>query len=346
MRPQLWRTLRSPAVLGTVLLLVLLPAVLQGYYLHIATLALVYAALASAWNIVGGFTGQISLAHSVFVGIGAVLPAALLLRSGIAMWAGVGLAAALSGAVGAGIALIDFRFRLGRLSFALITLAIAEMGELIVLNSEFLGGASGLMLPPDRGRWALFEFGGASGAYGAILALALLCVLVNLVVINAPLGFFLRTIRDNEAAAQGLGVNLLRNKARAMAISAVLTSLVGSVYARQLSFVDPYLLASPTLTIEVVLFATIGGLGMPFGPALGALLLVPAGEILRGRLGGVLPGLHAFFYGLVVVIVVLAVPRGIGPALLALFGRRRAAGLSARPVTPPLAATTTERLER
>jgi branched-chain amino acid transport system permease protein len=137
------------------------------------------------------------------------------------------------------------------------------------------------------------------------------------------LGFFLRAIRDNEDAAQGLGVNLLRNKMLAMTISAVLTSLVGTVFARYLSFVDPYMLAAPTLTIEIVLLATIGGLGTPFGPVLGALLLVPLGEILRGQLGGVLPGLHLFLYGLAVVVVVLALPRGIAPALATLARRLR-----------------------
>lgn len=326
MRPDFLRTLRSPLLLAALALFACLPFVLPSYYLHIATLALVYAALASAWNIVGGLTGQISLAHSLFVGTGAILSSALFLKLGLNMWIGAVLAALLSGVLGAFIAFVDFRFRLGHLSFALVTLAFAEMGELVVLGTEFLGGASGLFLPKDEGRLAAFQFGGSSGGYWVMLLLAVLCLVVNLAIVNAPLGFYLRAIRDNEGAAQGLGVDLLRNKVLAMTISAVLTSFVGSFYARYLTFVDPYLLASPVLTIEIVLFATIGGLGTPFGPVIGALLLIPLGEILRGQLGGSLPGLHYFIYGLVVVIVVLVLPRGIGPSLYDLLRRKKPAG--------------------
>lgn len=315
MRPDFARTLRSPALLGALAILACLPLVLPSYYLHIATLALVYAALAAAWNIVGGLTGQISLAHSLFVGTGAMLSSALFLNVGVNMWFGMAIAAALSGVMGAFIAFVDFRFRLGHLSFALVTLAFAEMGELVVLGSDFLGGASGLFLPKDQGRLLAFEFGGSNGHYWAILSMAAICLLANLAIVNAPLGFYLRAIRDNEDAAQGLGVGLLRNKVLAMVISAVLTSCVGTLYARYLTFADPYLLASPVLTIEIVLFATIGGLGTPFGPILGALVFVPLGEILRGQLGAALPGLHYFLYGLAVVLVVVILPRGIGPSL-------------------------------
>ena len=328
MRPDFYATLRSPALLAVLALLLALPFVLPSYYLHIATLALVYAALATAWNIVGGLTGQISLAHSLFVGTGAILASALFLKLGVNMWLGALLAAALSGIMGALIAFVDFRFRLGHLSFALVTLAFAEMGELVVLGTEFLGGASGLFLPKDEGKLAQFQFGGSIGGYWVMLTLALLCLVANLAIVNAPLGYYLRAIRDNENAAQGLGVDLLKNKVLAMTISAVLTSLVGSAYARYLSFVDPYLLASPVLTIEIVLFATIGGLATPFGPALGAILLIPLGEILRGQLGGTLPGLHYFIYGLVVVLVVLLLPRGIGPALYGLVRGRKATSSS------------------
>lgn len=323
MRPDFARTLRSPVLLGLLALAALLPLVLPGYYLHIATLALVYAALASAWNIVGGLTGQISLAHSLFVGTGAMLASALFLHLGLNMWVGTLVAAGLSAALGAFIAAVDHRFRLGHLSFALVTLAFAEMGELVVLGTDFLGGASGLFLPRDEGRLAAFQFGGSAGGYWVMLVLATLCLVVNLAIVNAPLGFYLRAIRDNEGAAQALGVNLLRNKVLAMTISAALTSLVGSFYARTLTFVDPYLLASPVLTVEIVLFATVGGLATPFGPILGALALVPLGEILRGQLGGTLPGLHAFLYGLVVVLVVLLLPRGIAPTLHDRLRRRR-----------------------
>jgi branched-chain amino acid transport system permease protein len=317
MREEFYKTLSSPLWWGVLVLAAPLPLVLSSYYLHILTLSLVYVALASSWNIVGGMAGQISLAHSLFIGIGAMLSSALLLKFGVNMWLGMLISAALSGLLGAMIAWIDFRFQLGHLSFVLITLAFAEMGAILVEGWDFLGGASGLLLPRDTGNFWLFQFGGGPGAFWVMLTLAAACVLVNIAILNAPLGYYLRTIRDNEKAAQAIGVDILKYKIMAMVISAVLASVVGTAYVRYLTFADPYLLISPVITIEIVLFATVGGLGRAYGPALGALLLVPLGEILRGKLGSTLPGLHYFIYGIVVIAVILATPRG----LLSLFER-------------------------
>jgi branched-chain amino acid transport system permease protein len=313
MREEFYKTLASPVWWGVLVLAAMLPLVLSSYYLHILTLSLVYVALASSWNIVGGMAGQISLAHSLFIGIGAMLSSALLLKLGINMWLGLLISAVISGVLGAAIAWIDFRFRLGHLSFVLITLAFAEMGGIVVEGWDFLGGASGLLLPRDTGNFLAFQFGGGQGAFWVMLTLAAVCVLVNVAILNAPLGYYLRTIRDNEKAAQAIGVNVLCYKITAMVISAMLASVVGTAYVRYLTFADPYLLISPVITIEIVLFATVGGLGRAYGPALGALLLVPLGEVLRGKLGSTLPGLHYFIYGVVVVAVILATPRGLLP---------------------------------
>jgi branched-chain amino acid transport system permease protein len=187
------------------------------------------------------------------------------------------------------------------------------MGAILVEGWDFLGGASGLLLPRDTGNWLAFQFGGGPGAFWVMLALAAICVIVNVAILNAPLGYYLRTIRDNEKAAQAIGVDILRYKITAMVISAVLASVVGTAYVRYLTFADPYLLISPVITIEIVLFATVGGLGRAYGPALGALLLVPLGEVLRGKLGSTLPGLHYFIYGIVVIGVILVTPRGLLP---------------------------------
>jgi branched-chain amino acid transport system permease protein len=324
MRPDFFATLRSPWPWIVLALATTLPFLLPNYYLHILTITLVYAALASAWNIVGGIAGQISLAHSLFVGAGAMLSSALLVRYGINMWLGVVIAAGAAALIGAAVSFIDYRFRLGHLSFALITMAFAEMAEIYVTGTEFFGGASGLFLPKDTGNFLAFQFGGGRGAFWVMLALTAICITVNLAILASPLGYCLRSIRDNENAAQAIGVGLLRNKTLAMVISAVLTAIVGAVYARYLSFVDPYLLVSPVLTVEIVLFATVGGLGTAIGPALGAFLLAPLGEILRGHLGGSLPGLHYFIYGAIVVAVILVSPAGIWPFVQArLQGRAK-----------------------
>lgn len=323
MRQEFYKTLMSPAWLVILVLAVVVPPLLPSYYLHIVILALVYVALASAWNIVGGMAGQISLAHSLFIGTGAMLSTALLLKLGINMWLGLVISAVISGVMGAMIAWIDFRFQLGHLSFVLITLAFAEMGTVIVEGWDFLGGASGLLLPQDKGDFLAFQFGGGIGAFWVMLVLAIASILINVAILNAPLGYYLRTIRDNENAARAIGVNILRYKVAAMVISAMLSSVIGTAYVRYLTFADPYLLVSPIIIIEIVLFATVGGLGRAYGPAFGALLLVPLGEILRGKLGGTLPGLHYFIYGVVVIAVILMTPRGLLPLFEKWFARVR-----------------------
>jgi branched-chain amino acid transport system permease protein len=331
-KPEFFRLFRSVPFWVVVVVAASLPLWLPSYHLSIAILTLMYVGMALAWNVIGGIGGQISLAHSIFLGIGSHFAAALFLSFGVNLWIAAVLAACLAASLGMFIAWVDHRFHLGHLSFALITLAFAEIGELIVLGWDFVGGASGLNLPRDTGHLLRFEFGGAHGYFWLALVLAALCFLTNLAVLDSKLGYRLRAIRDNENAAQAVGIPLLRTKATAMAISAALMSLVGTAYARYVSFIDPYVFASPAVIIEVVLIATIGGLGTPYGPMVAAAILVPMAEIVRGELGGVAPGLHFFIYGLLIVVVIRVMPQGVVPRLSALAARRRP---HARPAAPP-----------
>lgn len=315
--------LKSPATWAVLLALLSFPFWMSSYHLGIAVLTLFYVAMALAWNIIGGIGGQISLAQSLFVGTGAMLASALLVRWGVNLWIGLVVSAAVAALIGVFTAFVDSRFRLGHLSFALVTLAFAEIGELVVTGTEFFGGASGLSLPRDRGNFLALELGGTVGYFWAAFVTALAGLALNYVVLNTPLGYFLRSLRDNEPAAQAIGIEVFRTKAIATALSAALSSVVGTLYARYLTFVDPYLLASPVLTIEIVLIATIGGLGTPLGPLFAAALLVPFGEIIRGQLGGVLPGLHYFLYGVLIILVIRMSPEGIVPRLASLLSSRR-----------------------
>ncbi|OKO81312.1 branched-chain amino acid ABC transporter permease [Bradyrhizobium sp. AS23.2] len=322
MRPEFFGIIRSPFLWGVIVLFAVLGQWASPYHLGIATQTMLYIALALAWAIVGGFAGQLSIAHNVFVALGALLASALFLRLGINMWVGLVLCAALSALIGVFFAYLDSKFSLGHLSFALVTLAFGEVGMLIVAGWDFVGGASGLSLPRDQGRLLNFEFGGARGYFWAALALATVYLLINYAILHSRLGFYLRTLRDNEAAAQAVGVYPFRNKAIAMAISAAMTSVAGTLYARFSNFVDPSFLASPTLSIEIILIATIGGLTTPLGPAVAAIVLVPFSELLRGWLGGQLPGLSHIIYGFLIVAVILASPRGLVPLLVKIFRQR------------------------
>lgn len=283
---------------------------LPEYYLGILIKTLIFIALALAWNIVGGIGGQLSLGHSVFIGLGALLPAALSLKMGVNVWLGMAAAAASSAAIGAAMAWITFRFRLGHLYFALVTLAFGELGRIIVISTDFLGGASGLLLPREPADFLKFSF--ETSSQYLLLALGLVVVVFATTdwIIHSKLGYRLRAIRNNEDAAQAVGINLLKSKSVAMILSAIFTSLAGSVFARYNGFVDPEFFAAPMIVVTIILFTAIGGVGTLWGPVLGVAVFFPLGEILRGSVSTALPGLHFVIFGVVLVAVIRLIPSG------------------------------------
>lgn len=281
------------------------------YYSGIATKTLIFIGLAMAWNIVGGIGGQLSLGHSVFIGIGALLPAAMLLKLSVPLWVGIVCAAIISSLIGAGLSWLTFRFRLGHLYFALVTLAIGELGRIIVIGTEFLGGASGLLIQYKP--WSILGIQLSVATQSLIFALvfAALSIAVTYCLLQSKLGFRLRALKGNEDAAQAIGIDLLRSKTAAMVISAVLSSLGGSVFAQYNGFIDPEVVASPILIISIILFTAIGGIGTIWGPVLGVAILFPFGEILRGLLANSLPGLHLVIFGVTLVAVIRLMPNGL-----------------------------------
>ncbi len=305
-------TIRGVAsVVSTIAVIGVLGWHLPDYYLGIAVKTLIYIGLAVAWNLIGGFAGQLSLGHSVFIAIGALLPSALLIKEGINFWAGIAIAAIISALLGAMVSWVAFRFRLGHLFFALITLAFAELGWFVVIGTEYLGAASGFFLPGGPLDLAKFQFASTQQYFVVAFVTVLIALGLSARIYHSKLGYYLRAIRNNEDAAQAIGVNLLACKVVVMMISAALSSVIGSIYARFSGFVDPNLFASPLIIIEIVLFTAIGGVGTIWGPVVGAGLLVPLGELLRGSLGNTLPGLHLAIYGLLIIFVILLMPGGI-----------------------------------
>ncbi len=312
-------------------LVALLPFVLRGYHLSIATTTLLLAGLALSWNVIGGIGGQFSLGHSLFIAAGALLPAAFGIHHGLNPWAGLVIAAALSAVLGALIAWISFRFDLPKLTFALITLAVAEIGLILVLNIRYLGAADGLMIRRDSGLGiAGFNFS-ARGSYWLALAGVVAGLVIVLWVLHSRLGYYLRAVHIDDRMAQATGIDTLRTKATGMALSAAMTSVFATMYAQYMIYVDPHAFASPILVIQIVLFCSIGGLGTLWGPVLAAALLVPVGEIARGLLGGTASGMHFVIYGVLIVIIILFMPDGLAGGLTRV--RARLVRLSRRTVS-------------
>lgn len=296
---------------AVVLLGALLPFWLGRYWLDVAFLAAIYAGVASAWNVAGGFSGTSSFGHGLFFGIGAYTSGALFFHFRTSAWVGLALGAVLAAAVGAIIAWCGVRYRIRGLSFAVLTLAFAEIAWLFVATFEPLGASRGISLPPATPGIASLQFESPQAHFLTGLAFLALCQAVAWIVHLAPLGFRFRAVRENETAAQAMGIDPVLVRLTAMALTGALTAVGGTLYAQYLLFLDPRTFFGPDITVKVILFTLVGGMGSVWGPVIGAALLYPAGEWLRAAVGGRIPGLDILFYGSLVIMCCLTFPAGI-----------------------------------
>ena len=284
-----------------------------------------YAMLATAWNVLAGYCGQISLGHAVFFGTGAYTSTLLLRQDWLGVWAspwiGMALGALLAGLLSQVIGFPVFRLR-GHY-FAIATIAVGEIVQTIVINWDAVGGARGLFVPIKRpDSLANFQFHESKQTYYYIaLALLVLAVGISRWIVRSRTGYYFRAIREDQDAAAALGIPVARYKQRAMAISAALTALGGTFYAQYVFFIDPESVLPLSLSILVCLVAVLGGVGTLWGPILGSAILVPLGEVTRVQFGGTGKALDLVIYGLLIMIVSVVQPGGI-MALLQRGSRR------------------------
>jgi branched-chain amino acid transport system permease protein len=270
-----------------------------------------------AWNIVGGYAGQLSLGHAVFYGIGGYTATLLTQNFGISPWFGMLAGAAISGAVAILISYPTLRLR-GPF-FALATIAILEVVRLLVIHEEsWTGGSSGISLPLNIG-WTWIVFREKVNYVIIAFGLFLLVTWASWYIRKSRIGHYLIAIREREDAALAVGIHTVRMKIIAAVVSAMLTSTIGTFHITYLTFVDPSSAFSLELSIQVAMFALIGGLGTVAGPIAGTFLVLPIAELARGWLSSVGNGMHGLIYGLILVAVVLTIPRGLagafGPAI-------------------------------
>lgn len=298
-----------------------LAPMLPIYGQHILILVALYGAIALAWNLLGGMAGQMSLGHALFVGAGAYVSTALYLLLDVNPWIGLLCAVATGGALAAGLGYVVFRRRLSGVYFALVTLAVAEMALHVVSNIPALGGANGFSIPARPGL-AYLQFSSKLGfCYAALSVLAVVGAVI-LAVHRSRLGYVFLSIRENERAAAALGIDVVQGKVAAAAISGALAALVGPIYANYVLFIDPESVLGVPVSIDALVFAFVGGLGTLFGPLLGAAVLVPATEVLRGMLGGRLVGVHLIAYGAILILVMRLAPQGLWGLITGVFARR------------------------
>ena len=279
------------------------------FYLNILILTIFYAALGSAWNIIGGYGGQLSIGHTAFFGIGAYTSTLLYVHLGLSPWVGMLLGALLSMGVAAVVGYPSFRLR-GPF-FALSTIAFAEVLSLVALNWRGLTkGAEGLIIE-FKPSLAKMLFASKLSYVYLILGLLLLILGVVLRVNRSRFGYYLRALRDDEDAASVLGVNTTRVKLLALMMSAFFTSLGGTFYAQYFLLIDPYIVFSTDFSIQLALVSIIGGMGTSLSPIIGSFLMTPLSEFLRANLGGKHQGLHLIIYGALLIAVVMFIPQGI-----------------------------------
>ncbi len=288
------------------------------FYLHVLIMMMVYAAASSAWNIVGGLAGQLSLGHAAFFGIGAYTSTLLFIDQGISPWMGMVIGGVLAALVSGAIGYPSFRLR-GPF-FALVTIAFAEVLRILTLYAHNLtGGSIGLSVPfqPALGN---FVFRGLSAYACVALAFMVITVLVSLWIEHSRLGYYLAALREDEDAAQALGIDTARYKLVATLVSAFLTALAGTFYAQYIFYIEPFAMFSLDFSVLLAMMAIIGGIGTVWGPVAGAFLVTPLQEVLRAKLGG-LQGLDLVVYGAVLIAVVILLPQGIVPSLAAWWKR-------------------------
>jgi branched-chain amino acid transport system permease protein len=307
-----------------VLVLLLLPAfpkILDPYAVSILTLIFFYAFLAQSWNIVGGYAGQLSAGHAAFVGVGAYTSAMLSTTWGITPWIGMLAGGLLSAALGAVIGYLGFRFGLRGFYFVLLTVAFAEVCRIVASNTEAVGGALGLYITFTGNPWH-FQFQDPRAHYYVALALMLLATGVVRAVEGRRFGVYLSAIKNDEVAAEALGVDAFRYKLLAMVLSSFLTGLGGTFYAFYLLSLQPGSVFGIPLSVEIIIRAIVGGAGTLLGPILGSFILTPLGELSRSYFGqGGYHGAHLVVYGGLLIAVVLFLPQGAYPFLARLFRR-------------------------
>ncbi len=298
------------AVAGAALLIAM-PWLGSSFVLTTAIAACYLAYQSLAWNLIGGLAGQFSLGNTIFIGAGAYTSSYLSVRFGVSplfgIWVGAFLAVVLSYLIGA----VTFRLNLRGLYFAMVTLALAEMIQVLVENTEALGGAYGLLIPVRGTDVLALQFESRAVYYYIILGMVIVAAAIMTAVQRSRIGLMLKGSKDNEDAARAVGVPVIYNMQVMFALSAFLAAIGGSFMAQYTLFIDPKATFSWHEAVVFLLPAIIGGTRHWSGPVVGAILLQLVSDVTRLAFGAKVGGLAQLIYGLVVIVVVMRTRVGI-----------------------------------
>jgi branched-chain amino acid transport system permease protein len=276
---------------------------------RLGALVLLYAVGASAWNIVGGYAGLISVGHAVFFGCGAYGALASYQYLGLPPIGGLPIGVGVSVMIAALIGVPTLR--LSGHYFSMATIAVAELARLIVSNTEWLGGAQGLSGPPVPRTLIDLSFISALPYYYLFLGVLTAVLALTWQMERSRIGYYLRAIRDSERAARSLGAAAPRYKLYAYMLSAAFTAVAGALYAVMFGFIDPESGLGILVSVKMLIMAALGGAGLLLGPLVGAVILAPLEEISNNLLGGAGAGLTFVVYGAIIVMIARFQPGGV-----------------------------------
>lgn len=288
-------------------------AVDSGVWLTFIMMSLYATLLAQAWNMLGGFGGQMSFGHALFFGTGAYVQAVAQLQGGLNAWVALALAVGVAAAVGAFVGALTFRYGLKGSYFALVTLAFAEVFRILALSVGFTGGGVGLMIPLVEST-SNMQFASRKGYVALILGFVIVALAVTSWLRHSRFGARLQAVRDNEDAARAIGVDPWRTKLGAIVLSGAFTGAAGAFYVQVFQYIDPGIAFGPHVSVEALVGAIVGGMGTLWGPVLGALVLHTLADLTRNLFGAV-PGISLVIYGVVLVLIVMFLPRGLAGIL-------------------------------
>lgn len=300
--------------LGFIALLTMLPLVpavtANSFHMHVVILILLFASMSQAWNIIGGYCGQVSFGHSVFFGIGAYGAGMAVVTYGGMPWPGI-----LIGVVLAAVVAVVISYPCFKLSghyFAIATFAIVEIFNRSFLVWDWVGGALGLDYPlVKEGLTNLMWYNTKTGYYYCALILFLLIFGTVRWLEGHRFGYYMRAVREGQETAESLGVNSTAVKLSAMALSATLTALCGAFFAQYNLRVDTPMVMSLDMSMKFVLITVLGGSGTLVGPLLGAAVLIPLQEYTRAFWGGMGGGVDLIIFGLLIILMVVKQPAGM-----------------------------------
>jgi branched-chain amino acid transport system permease protein len=325
-----WQTLIAGSFLFAALFVPLFS--LTDYTLQILFRVFLFAALGLAWNLVGGYSGQLSLGHAAYFGVGAY-GLALFSKLGISPWVSVLFGVVLAVLCAAMIGTVSFRLR--GPYFALCTIAFAEVLRLVAKNLPGVtGGDVGVQVP------LLFTQSTIRSFYWSGVLLTALAFALSAWIERSRFGYYLMAIREDQDTALSVGVNAARCKLWALLISAAITGLGGALYSSMFLFIVPDQVLAMDISTEIAIVAMLGGAGTLLGPLIGSVVLESAAEVFKN----VFKEAHLLIYGVLIVIVVLFMPEGIVGTFIRKLGRSMK--VPSAPFAVPLPPTTEEESQR